>query len=155
MNSISARNLHGIQAGVRLYEESSARAERRSFKEAFLDKRMRALSESFRISSGSHQYLRKRLARISHDPQNNVDCLYEDESSSVSSVEIIKDFNRSGSSFELASTKASTEPSPVAEPCILAASERIPYPIPTPSPRVRRPTIPWSQYFSDIMKDLR
>lgn len=154
MNNISSRNLHGIQAGMRLYEESLARSAKRSATEASLNKRMKSLSESFRISSGSHQYLRKRLARITHDPLSNVDCLYEDVSSSVSSVELAKDLSRSASPIEFASTKASTEPSPVAEACIMN-SERISNLIPTPSPRARRQRIPWSQLFSDIMKDVR
>jgi hypothetical protein len=128
----------GTEIGERLHSESKDRLNRRLERQMALLSQVKLKSQSFRVSAGSHQYLTYRKASKSPTSCNNGDELPVDDR---------LDFNNAIAS-PFASTRASTDVSPIAT-CIRYTS-----PFPTPSPRPRRQPIPWSSMFSEIISEV-
>lgn len=163
MDSKSPR-IHTTGRWDRLYEDSKLRSIRRKALESESANRMKELSQKFRMTPGSRQYLSPRPEWISLARERsvkglstmNVDCLEEEATPTLSPIASVKSAEQSNISLEIASTKASTQPSPVVIPSIVSIrTRRVRSPIPTPSPRPRRERIAWSELFSSIVNDIR
>jgi hypothetical protein len=163
MDSKSPRT-HTAGRWDRLYEDSKQRNMRRKASESASVSRIRELSQKFRITPGSRQYLSPRPEWISLASGGDfnslstvkVDCLEEEATPTLSPIASLKSAEHSNISLEIASTKASTQPSPIVLPSkVSIPTRRVRSPIPTPSPRPRRERIAWSELFSAIVNDIR